>query len=266
MLPRFVDEIDKPDAGASSSIDLTQEGVLVAAAKNGSEEACEILVERCWRKIFAVAYQFTRVREDAEDITQQSFQKAFLHLHRFEGKSSFRTWLTRIAINESLMFLRGNRGHQEIPIDEHSDAVGRVWCRVEISDSDPNPEASYLQREEARILSAAIGQLKPASRTAVELRDLKELSTEETARRMGLSISATKSTLARGRGKLRRALKSYLKSRRMTWGTSRRSHAQLSEKAPPRRMSPGWRKGDLYGDGSVDRSIGGPCVSQLNRP
>ncbi len=262
----LLDEIETPEANTSSLSDLTKEWALVAAAKDGSEEACEILVERCRRKIFAVAYQFTRVREDAEDITQQSFQKAFLHLHMFEGKSSFRTWLTRIAINESLMFLRGNRGHRGIPIDEDSDTVGRVWWRVEISDLDPNPEASYSQREETQILSAAIGQLKPGPRTAVELRDLKELSTEETARRMGLSISATKSTLARGREKLRRALKSYLKSRRMTRGNSRRSHAQLSEKASPRRMSPGWREGDLYGDGSVDRSIGSPCVSQLHRP
>ena len=258
MQSTLLDEAETLKPSTSSLNDVTQEGALVAAAKGGSEEACEILVKRCRRRIFAVAYQFTRVREDAEDITQQSFQKAFLHLHRFEGKSSFRTWLTRIAINESLMFLRGSRGHQEIPIDEDSDAVGGVRWRIEILDSGPNPEVSYLQREETQILSAAIGQLKPGLRTAVELRDLKELSTEETARRMGLSIGATKSNLARGREKLRRTLKSYLKSRR--------SHAQLSEKTSPRRMSPGWREGDLYGDGSVDRSIGGPCVSEFHRP
>lgn len=234
------DEVEISEPNTSSLNDLTEEGEIVAAAKEGSEEACEILVGRHRGKIFAIAYRFARVREDAEDITQQSFQKAFVHLHKFEGKSSFRTWLTRIAINESLMFLRGKRGHREIPIDEDSDAVGQVWCRVEISDSDPNPEASYLQREETQILSAAIGQLKPGLRTAVELRDLKGLSTEETARRMGLSISATKSTLARGRNKLRRALGSYLKSRR--------------------------REGDLFGDGFVDRRIGSPCVSQLHRP
>ena len=262
----LLDEIETPEADTSSLRELTQEGALVAAAKDGSEEACEILVERWRRKIFAVAYQFTRVREDAEDITQQSFQKAFLHLHRFEGKSSFRTWLTRIAINESLMFLRGSRRHQEIPIDEDSDAVGRVGWRVEISDSDPNPEAIYLQREETQILSVAIGQLKPGPRTAVALRDLKELSTEETARRMGLSISATKSNILRGRRKLREALKRYVRSPRMPRGDSRRSHAQLSERASPRRMSSGWREGDLYGDGSVDRSVGGPRVSQLHRP
>jgi RNA polymerase sigma-70 factor (ECF subfamily) len=210
----LLDEIETPEANTSSLSDLTQEGALVAAAKDGSEEACEILVERCQSKIFAVAYRFTRVREDAEDIAQQSFQKAFLHLHRFEGKSSFLTWLTRIAINEALMWLRGSRRHRDIPIDEASHDVGEALWRVQVSDSHPDPEASYLQQEEAQTVSAAIGQLKPGLRRAVELRDLQELSTEETARRMGLSISATKSTVARGRKKLREALKRYVKSAR----------------------------------------------------
>src|SRR5260221_7987801 len=197
----LLDEIDRPEADTSSLSDLTHEGALVAAAKNGSEEACEILVDRYQSKIFAVAYRFTRVREDAEDITQQSFQKAFLHLHRFEGKSSFRTWLTRIAVNEALMWLRGGRGHREVSIDEASDDIAGAPWRLEIWDSDPDPEASYVQLEEARILSAAIGQLKPGLRRAVELRDLEELSTEETARGMGLSISGTQSAVARGRKK-----------------------------------------------------------------
>src|SRR4029077_14168440 len=155
--------------------------------------------------------------------------------------------------------------HREVSIDEADELAGAPW-RLEIWDSDPDPEASYVQREEARILSAAIAELKPGLRRAVELRDLQELSTEETARRMGLSISATKSTVARGRKKLREALKRYVRSPRMTRGNSRRRHAQLSMRASPRRMSSGWREGDLYGDGSVDRSIGGPCVSQLHRP
>jgi RNA polymerase sigma-70 factor, ECF subfamily len=234
----LLDEIETPEANTSSLTDLTQEGALVAAAKDGSEEACEILVERCQSKIFAVAYRFTRVREDAEDITQQSFQKAFLHLHRFEGKSSFRTWLTRIAVNEALMWLRGGRGHREVSIDEADELAGAPW-RLEIWDSDPDPEASYVQREEARILSAAIAQLKPGLRRAVELRDLQELSTEETARRMGLSISATKSTVSRGRTKLREALNRYVRSPRMPRSNSRRSRAQLSEKISRRRVSSG---------------------------
>jgi RNA polymerase sigma-70 factor, ECF subfamily len=214
MLSSFVDGTNKSETSIPSFCPTAGDETLVLAAKNGNEQAFEILVERHRRKIVVVALHFTRVREDAEDIAQQSFQKAFLHLHRFEGKSSFLTWLTRIAINEALMWLRGRRGHREIPIDQSSDDVeGRPW-RVEISDSDPDPEASCLQQEETQILAAAIGELKPGLRRAIELRDLEELSIAETARRMGLSVSATKSSVLRGRRKLREALERYVKSAR----------------------------------------------------
>jgi RNA polymerase sigma-70 factor (ECF subfamily) len=92
----------------------------VVAAKCGDGQAFEILIERNQRRILAVARRFTRIREDAEDIVQQSLQKAFAQLHRFEGKSRFSTWLTRIAINEALMFLRRGRGLREISIDDSS--------------------------------------------------------------------------------------------------------------------------------------------------
>ncbi len=80
-----------------------EEAALVLAAKRGDGQAFEILIERYQKRILAVARRFTRIREDAEDVVQQSLQKAFVHLHKFEGKSSFSTWLTRIAINEALM-------------------------------------------------------------------------------------------------------------------------------------------------------------------
>jgi len=214
MLSSFVDEIVAPEAAAPSFCAPTAEGTLVVAAKNGDEQAFEMLVKRYRRRMLAVALRLTRVREDAEDVAQQSFQKAFVHLHTFEGKSSFSTWLTRITVNEALMLLRRGRGNREVSMDEDSvDAKGDAW-HPEIPASDPDPEASYLQREEARMLSAAMGKLRPGLRKAVELRDLGELSTEETARRMGLSISATKSNVLRGRRKLREALRNYARSTR----------------------------------------------------
>lgn len=214
MLSSFVDGTDKSVTPFPSFSATAGDEAHVLAAMNGNEQAFEILVERHRRKIFVVALRITRVQEDAEDVTQQSFQKAFIHLRRFEGKSSFLTWLTRIAINEALMWLRGSRRQRDIPIDEASDNVGEVFWRVQVSDSEPDPEASYLQQEETQILAAAIGRLKPGLRRAIELRDLEELSTEETALRMGLSISATKSTLSRGRRKLREALGCHMASPR----------------------------------------------------
>src|SRR5580693_3823574 len=101
MESSFVDAIDKSGTAVPSVSAPAGEKELVGAAKNGNEEAFEILVERYRSRMFAVALRFTRVREDAEDITQQSFQKAFVYLQKFEGKSSFSTWLTRIAVNEA---------------------------------------------------------------------------------------------------------------------------------------------------------------------
>jgi RNA polymerase sigma-70 factor (ECF subfamily) len=213
MLSSFVDGTDKSGTSIPSFSPLAGDETLVLAAKKGNEQAFEILVERHRRKIFAVGLRVTRVREDAEDITQQSFQKAFVYLQKFEGKSSFSTWLTRIAVNEALMLLRRGRGRREISIDEGR-FEPKEAARLEIPDSEPDPEASYLQCEEAGILSAAIDTLKPGLRKAIALRDLAELSTEETAQRMGISVSATKSSVLRGRRKLREALRSYARLNR----------------------------------------------------
>src|SRR6201997_976477 len=98
---RVLNKISKPDVAVASDRDSTAEEQLVAAAKGGDEGAFETLFNRHQRRIFALAFRYTRVREDAEDIVQQTFQKAFVHLQKFEGKSSFSTWLTGIAITES---------------------------------------------------------------------------------------------------------------------------------------------------------------------
>ena len=189
--------------------DSAPEQMLVFAAKNGDEQAFESLYKRCQQKVLRVVLRYVHVREDAEDIVQQSFQKAFLHLCRFEGKSSFSTWLTRIAINEALMFLRSIGLARELSIDDPGDA--RSAATLEIPDSSEDPEASYLQLERAEILSSAINTLRPRMRQAVELRELAEFSTEQTAQRMGLSIGAVKARVFHSRRKLRERLRRYLK-------------------------------------------------------
>jgi RNA polymerase sigma-70 factor, ECF subfamily len=211
MISSFVDEVDKSGTAVPSFSGSDGEEALVIAAKNGNDHAFETLVERYRRRMFALALRLTRVQEDAEDITQQSFQKAFVHLHAFEGKSSFSTWLTRITVNEALMLLRRSRGRREISLDEDPFEL-KESARLEIPDSDPDPEARYLQREQAGILSAAIDRLTPRLRKAIELRELGELSVEEAALRMGLSVAAVKSRLLHGRRKLRKALRRYVTS------------------------------------------------------
>ena len=192
-----------PNTGIAASY-AAGDHVIALAAKRGDERAFGILFERYQPKIFAVALRYTRVPEDAEDVVQQTFQKAFIHLHTFEGKSSFCTWLTTIAMNEALMLLRRGRALRKVLIDnsrEDETATG-----LEIPDSGPDPEANYLKREETEALAAAINKLKVGLRTAIELRELAELSTQETARHMGLSVAAVKARVFHGRRKLRKAL------------------------------------------------------------
>jgi RNA polymerase sigma factor (sigma-70 family) len=105
-------------AGAVACSDLATDETLVATAQMGDERAFETLVKRHRPRIFAIALRYTRVREDAEDVVQQTLQKTFVYLNNFEGKSSFSTWLTRIAINEALMCLRRARALREVSIDD----------------------------------------------------------------------------------------------------------------------------------------------------
>jgi RNA polymerase sigma-70 factor (ECF subfamily) len=204
----LMNAIDEANATSSSTNRLVAEedALLVAAAKDRDTRAFEQLVERHERKIFSTAQHITRNREDAEDVVQQSFQKAFIHLKKFEGKSLFHTWLTRIAINEALMLLRRKRGLHEVPI-ERSTMKTESALPLDFLDSAPNPEDTYLDREQEQVLSAALNKLKPGIRKAIQLRELGELSTGETALVMGLSVSAVKGRVFHGRKKLRETLR-----------------------------------------------------------
>jgi RNA polymerase sigma-70 factor (ECF subfamily) len=210
----FVVQIDAPETANAFFRDPAREETLVAAAKNGNEQAFEILVKRHEPRILAVAQRYTRAQEDAKDVVQQTLQNAFVHLHSFESKSSFSTWLTRIAINQALMLLRQRRALHEVPVDQSSEREGNSGY-PEVPDSSLDPEANYARRERVRILTAALGNLRPGLRRAVELRDLRELSTSETARRMGLSVGAVKARLFHARRELRQVLTRYLKFVRM---------------------------------------------------
>jgi RNA polymerase sigma-70 factor (ECF subfamily) len=216
MPTALLDHIDTEETRIASMDSLSGKGdvALVAAAKNGNGKAFEILFERHERKIFFVAQRITRTRQDAEDVVQQSFQKVFTHLRKFEGRSAFSTWLTRIAITEALMLLRKSRGLREMLVD---DLTGNEETTpgLEIPDTSPDPEAIYSQRESAEMLSAAMNELSPGTRRAMELRDLDERSSEETARIMGISVSALKGRMFHGRRKLRKRLKQSVASRRI---------------------------------------------------
>src|SRR6266850_6487430 len=196
MLGQLRNEIGK--RGVTSSSDAAADEELVAAAKKGDELGFESLAKGHQRRIFVLAFRYTRVREDAEDIVQETLQKAFVHLQKFERKSSFSTWLTRIAINEALMLLRRGRGLREVSIDDLSGNEEAPFG-LQMPDSRAGPESAFLQDERNRILYAAMDKLTPGLRTAIELRELGELSIEEAARVMGVSVAAVKGRLFHGR-------------------------------------------------------------------
>jgi RNA polymerase sigma-70 factor, ECF subfamily len=183
------------------------EGILVAAAKDGDIAAFESLVSRYERKIFRLAQHITQNNEDAEDVSQEAFLKAYEHLPEFQGNSRFYTWLVRIAVNQALMKLRKRRT-RDVSLDEEIETEENFVPR-EVEDWGPSPEERYSQEELARILSHVIGELDPPFRTVFQLRDIDELSTEETADVLGISVPAVKSRLLRARLKLREKLNRY---------------------------------------------------------
>ncbi len=175
---------------------------LVAAAKRGNVQAFEEIVSRHKRKVLALAQRITNNREDAEDVTQESFHKAFLHLDDFEEKSRFSTWLTRIAMNEAFMLLRRRRDFFEVLPMRPDDDVGS--SPEVFVDQRPDPEESCWQSQRRELLTEAINRLGPKFRSTILLRDIEERTVEETAKILGTSVSAVKARVFQGRRKLRR--------------------------------------------------------------
>jgi RNA polymerase sigma-70 factor, ECF subfamily len=192
-----------------SQVVKDDESALVAAAKAGDVSAFETLVGRYERKIFRLTQNITQNREDAEDAMQEAFLKAYEHLQAFEGNSRFYTWLVRIAVNQALMKLRKRRPNV-VSLDEEVD-TGEDMVPREVEDWGPSPMDRYEQTELSGILSKVIGELDPPFRIVFQLRDIEELSTEETAEALGLSVPAVKSRLLRARLKLRQTLNQYFR-------------------------------------------------------
>jgi RNA polymerase sigma-70 factor (ECF subfamily) len=181
---------------------------LVQAARNGDVGAFEQLLKRYDRKIFRLAHHITQQREDAEDVLQETFLKAYQNLAGFQGNSKFYTWLVRIAVNESLMKLRKRRSDRTVSLDEDVETEDGSMPR-EVPDWGPSPEQLYGREELNDILARTIHGLPPSFRTVFVLRDVEGLSTEETAEALALSVPAVKSRLLRARLQLRDRLSRF---------------------------------------------------------
>jgi RNA polymerase sigma-70 factor, ECF subfamily len=235
------------------------DSTLVAATMNGESQAFEVLVKRHEARAFSRAFRITRNREDAQDVVQESFHKAFMHLDSFQAKSSFSTWFTRILINEALMCLRRNRARGAVSLDDVRPESDDLFMR-EIPDRRENPAKIYEQLENERILCETINQLHAKLRTAVCLR-LEDRTVRETAEILGLGIGTLKARLFRARRELRVLLtrapefhrgRATAKSRERR-GSGRSSHptaeratgqdSRAAERKAGAAASAGWRKG-----------------------
>jgi RNA polymerase sigma-70 factor, ECF subfamily len=195
---RFQDEIDvKPVVPAAT------DEVLVAAAKLGDHPAFAELWMRHSNTAFKMAYRIMGNRDDAEDVTQDAWMKAYVHLNSFRGRSKFSTWLTRITINSALMTLRRKRAHPETSMEVIDD---ESWRHCDIADQTKDVEEFYAKRERVECLRREIDHLQPALRNVIVIHQLDDRSVKEIAELAGISVAATKSRLLRARTILRRAL------------------------------------------------------------
>ena len=180
----------------------TSDEGLVAVAKLGDCSAFAELWKRHSRTAFTKVYQITKNRADTEDVIQDAWIKAFIHLNAFDGRAKFSTWLTRIAINSAIMALRRRRSHLEASLESDD----QTWQIREIADQTKDVEQQYVNREGVERLRRAICRLNPQLRAVVEIQQSEDRQVKEIAEHAGISTSAAKSRLLRARTVLRRAL------------------------------------------------------------
>jgi RNA polymerase sigma-70 factor, ECF subfamily len=184
---------------------MSDERMLIAQAKSGGSNAFGELYERHRSRIYRFAFGILRNRQDAEDAVQRAFQRAFMNLSRFREDSAFSTWMTRIAINESLMLLRQRRANN--PLSKADDGDINAARTLDVVDERPNPEQALAKNEVRAAVTEAVSRLRKSLRTVVLLRELQGLTGAETAQRLGLTVSAIKTRALRARRRLREHLK-----------------------------------------------------------
>jgi len=188
---------------------------LVEASQRGDVSAFEELVPHYDRKLLRIAINVTHNPDDAEEAVQDAFFKAYRNLDRFRADAKFSTWLFRIAVNESLMKLRKQRGAKETALAEQSfnldDSEYGREIEARLPDWDPDPEARYGAAEFREILVGSLQKLSPALRVVFVLRDMEEHSISQTAEFLNLTENAVKSRLSRARAGLRQELGTYFK-------------------------------------------------------
>ncbi|MCS7026185.1 MAG: sigma-70 family RNA polymerase sigma factor [Bryobacteraceae bacterium] len=179
---------------------------LVVRSKQGDASSFERLVKRHARRVYSIARHITQSEADSEEATQETFLRAYSRLNSFEGHSTFQTWVAKIAVNEALAILRRRHRLREFPLEEPVRVLSDEDLVREVAIWEENPEQLYARDQLRKILEEAIAGLPLSYRVVFLLRDIQNLSTEDTAEALNLSLPAVKSRLLRARLLLRERL------------------------------------------------------------
>jgi RNA polymerase sigma-70 factor (ECF subfamily) len=193
------------------SLQVPEEKGLINRAVHGDASAFESLYSRHKRALFQTALRVLGNVEDAEDALQEGLLAAYRNLKRFEGRSQFSTWLTRIVINASLMRRRSMRARPAVSLENFSDEENTIPAEERFAADDPSPEEIYERRELNNLINANLAELSPVLRDAFVLRESQGLTTSEAARALGVSENTLKARLWRARQQLAERLAPLLR-------------------------------------------------------
>jgi len=181
----------------------------VVRVRSGDCDAFRVLVERHSRNVFRLAFRMTGNQQDAEDVVQETFLRAYKQIARYESRSSFATWLFRIASNYSLDLIRSRKRHREqreVALDEDSE----LDIMQAIPSTSPTPDRLAFSSEVQTRITAALDELSAQERTAFILRHFEGQSIEQIGASLGTGTNATKHSIFRAVQKLRRSLEPFV--------------------------------------------------------
>jgi RNA polymerase sigma-70 factor (ECF subfamily) len=206
-------ELEQAAAATSGDARPSAEAQFIERLKAGEAVAFDRLVQERSGDVYALLYRLTEDAEEARDLTQETFLRAFQHIQRFRGDADLKTWIYRIAINQARnrwRWWRRRRRDVTVSLDaedaHHAETLGARLRDSGVAD----PEQETLAHEREQVLLTALHSLSRSYREAVVLRDIEGLSYEEIAATLEISIGTVKSRIARGRDELRRKLGSSL--------------------------------------------------------
>ncbi|HEX8653013.1 MAG TPA: sigma-70 family RNA polymerase sigma factor [Pyrinomonadaceae bacterium] len=206
-------ELEQVASAASGDARIDGEAQFIERLRAGEAVAFDRLVRERSNEVYALLYRLTDDAEEARDLTQETFLRAFQHIDRFRGEADLKTWIYRIAINQARnrwRWWRRRRRERHVSLDAPEGQQEQSLGARLRSTTSADPEQETLARERERALHAALGTLGRPYREAVILRDVEGLSYEEVAAALEISVGTVKSRLSRGRMELRRKMESSL--------------------------------------------------------